>query len=72
MVDRDELPDGGASVMAATVRAIRARSPEIMSHNLETLRRLTPLVRSSYHAGEQYQSFRGELARLRAARGLRA
>ncbi len=72
MVNRDDLPDGGASMMASTVRAIRARSPdctievlgsdfmgsreaiaavvesgpEIMSHNLETVRRLTPLVRS--------------------------
>lgn len=72
MVNRDDLPDGGASVMAATVRAIRARSPEcsvevltsdflgsrdaiaavvesapeIVSHNVETVRRLTPRVRS--------------------------
>ncbi len=72
MVDRDDLPDGGAAMMAATVRAIRARvsgcsievltsdfmgsresirtvvesGPDIMSHNLETVRRLTPLVRS--------------------------
>jgi lipoic acid synthetase len=72
MVNRDELPDGGASVMAATVRAIRARvpacsvevltsdfmgspdaieavvrsAPDIISHNVETVRRLTPLVRS--------------------------
>ncbi len=72
MVNRDDLPDGGASVMAATVRAIRARAPEcsvevltsdflgsreaiaavveshpeIVSHNLETVRRLTPRVRS--------------------------
>ena len=27
MVNRDDLPDGGASVVAATVRAIRARAP---------------------------------------------
>jgi lipoyl synthase len=72
MVNRDDLPDGGASVMAATVRQIHARSPgcsvevltsdfmgsedairtvvesapEILSHNVETVRRLTPLVRS--------------------------
>jgi lipoyl synthase len=72
MVNRDDLPDGGASVVAATVRQIRARSPEctvevltsdfmgsreairvvvesrpeILSHNIETVRRLTPRVRS--------------------------
>ncbi|HEY9593511.1 MAG TPA: lipoyl synthase, partial [Spirochaetia bacterium] len=72
MVNRDDLADGGASVMAATVRAIRARvpdcsvevltsdfmgsgdaiakvveaAPEIVSHNVETVRRLTPRVRS--------------------------
>jgi len=72
MVNRDDLADGGASVMAATVRAIRWRSPEcsvevltsdfmgseeaigavaesspdIISHNVETVRRLTPRVRS--------------------------
>jgi lipoyl synthase len=27
-VDRDDLPDGGAAVFAATIRAIRARAPE--------------------------------------------
>jgi len=72
MVNRDDLADGGASVMAATVRAIRARvptcsvevltsdfmgsrdaissvveaHPDIVSHNVETVRRLTPRVRS--------------------------
>ncbi len=72
MVNRDDLPDGGASLMAATVRAIRRDNPgcsievlasdfmgdaeairrvvesrpDILSHNLETVRRLTPLVRS--------------------------
>jgi lipoic acid synthetase len=72
MVNRDDLPDGGANVMAATVRAIHARvpdctvevltsdflgsrsaiaavvesRPEIVSHNVETVRRLTPRVRS--------------------------
>ncbi len=72
MVNRDDLADGGASVMAATVRAIRARvpgcsvevltsdfmgsreaistvveaHPDIISHNVETVRRLTPRVRS--------------------------
>ncbi len=72
MVNRDDLPDGGAAAMAATVRAIRARvpdcsvevltsdfmgsreaiaavvasGPDIVSHNVETVRRLTPRVRS--------------------------
>ena len=72
MVNRDDLEDGGAEVMAATVRKIHEFSPgcsvevlssdlmgerislekmmtgnpEIMSHNLETVRRLTPGVRS--------------------------
>ena len=72
MVNRDDLPDGGASLMAATVLAIRGENPDcsiellcsdfmgdpqairlvvdsrpdILSHNLETVRRLTPLVRS--------------------------
>ncbi len=71
MVNRDELADGGAQIMADTVRRIHdlcettvevlssdlmgdAESirivcdsrPEIMSHNLETVRRLTPQVRS--------------------------
>ncbi len=72
MVNRDDLEDGGASVMAATVRAIHAQAaecsvevltsdfmgsreairivvesaPDIVSHNVETVRRLTPRVRS--------------------------
>lgn len=70
-VDRDDLPDGGSEIWAATVRAIRRQSPgttmetlipdfggkwenlqriidaapEIVSHNLETVRRLTKEVR---------------------------
>lgn len=72
MVNRDDMRDGGATHVAATVHAIRtyarqctvevlssdlmgdrksieilsASKPEIMSHNIETIRRLTPLVRS--------------------------
>lgn len=72
MVNRDDLKDGGAQIMADTVREIRSQAPEctvevltsdfmgnrdaiavvldaepaIMSHNLETVRRLTPQVRS--------------------------
>ncbi len=72
MVNRDDLKDGGAGMMAATVRAIHHQAPdctievligdflgnrdaiaavlearpEIMSHNVETVRRLTRQVRS--------------------------
>lgn len=68
-VDRDDLPDGGASHYAATILAIRRWSPEslvevlipdytderlvtvlrarpdVLGHNIEVVRRLTPLVR---------------------------
>ncbi len=70
-VDRDYLPDGGSEIWAATVKAIRRKSPgttmetlipdfagkwenlqriidvapEVVSHNLETVRRLTKQVR---------------------------
>lgn len=72
MVNRDDLEDGGAEVMARTVASIRDASrecsvevlssdmmgrqssiqtmldaqPQIMSHNIETVERLTPAVRS--------------------------
>lgn len=72
MVTRDDLPDGGAGAMVATVCAIRERSPdcgvevlssdfrgsmaaletvaavrpEVFGHNIETVRRLTPRVRT--------------------------
>ncbi|POQ98562.1 lipoyl synthase [Alkalispirochaeta sphaeroplastigenens] len=72
MVNRDDLADGGASVVAETVRAIRGAAPgcavelltgdfqgdrealglvlesepEVMGHNLETVRRLSRQVRS--------------------------
>ena len=71
-VDRDDLPDKGATHWAAVVRAIHETTPEvtietlipdfdaieellqkvidqkpdIISHNLETVERITPLVRS--------------------------
>jgi lipoyl synthase len=89
MVNRDDLPDGGASLVAATVIAIHARSPEcsvevltsdfmgsreaiasvvqsnpdIVSHNVETVRRLTPRVRSK-------SSYDRSLLFLRTAREL--
>lgn len=70
-VDRDDLPDGGSTIWAETVKAVRRISPgttmetlipdfagkwenlqriidaapEIVSHNLETVRRLTKQVR---------------------------
>ena len=72
MVNRDDLPDGGAGIVAATVNVIRRRipdcsievlvsdfmgnrdaiekvmatRPDIFSHNVETVRRLTTLIRS--------------------------
>jgi lipoic acid synthetase len=72
-VDRDDLPDGGASIWAATIRKVKElnpgttietlvpdfggnpdhlktlidAAPDIISHNLETVKRLTPQVRSA-------------------------
>ncbi|MBE0661087.1 MAG: lipoyl synthase [Bacteroidales bacterium] len=72
-VDRDDLEDGGASIWAETVKAVRKENPgttievlipdfqenkdhlqlvldqkpNITAHNLETVRRLTPIVRSA-------------------------
>lgn len=71
-VARDELPDGGASFWADTIRTIKSlnpdttmevlipdfrrgtraldlvinEKPEVISHNMETVERLTPTVRS--------------------------
>ena len=71
-VDRDDLPDGGASFWAETIRMIRDvnpdikmetlipdfdgklenlqkitdASPDVISHNIETVKRLTPLIRT--------------------------
>ena len=70
-VTRDDLPDGGAGIFAATIRAIRRKipgagvevlvpdfmgsheslrivleaGPNVFAHNLETVRRLQPVVR---------------------------
>ncbi len=72
MVNRDDLPDGGAGLVAETVRAVRRLKPEcsielltsdmmgrresigtiveskpaILGHNIETVQRLTPRIRS--------------------------
>jgi len=71
-VDRDDLPDGGASVWVETIERVKELNPgitmevlipdfqgntnlvqqiidagpEVISHNLETVRRLSPVVRS--------------------------
>ena len=71
-VDRDDLPDGGASFWAEVIRSVRRRNPgttvetlipdfdgkpeniqkiidagpDIISHNVETVERLTPLIRT--------------------------
>lgn len=71
-VDRDDLPDGGASFWAATIKKIKEvnsgltiealipdfdgkhediqkiidASPDVISHNIETVRRLTPVIRT--------------------------
>ena len=71
-VDRDDLPDGGASVWAETIRKIKLENPgitmetlipdfdakaeliqkiidagpEVISHNVETVKRLTPVIRT--------------------------
>lgn len=78
-VDRDDLPDGGASHFAATIRAIKQQDqdvivevlipdfqgnlddvrkvgdagPEVMAHNIETTRPLTPRVRDPRATYEQ-------------------
>lgn len=92
-VDRDDLPDGGAAIWAATVRRVKElnpgttietlvpdfggnagylqqvidAAPDIISHNLETVRRLTPQIRS---AAQYNRSL--EVLRQIAASGLRA
>lgn len=71
-VDRDDLPDGGATVWANTIRRIKEvnpsttietlipdfdgkpeciqkiidAEPEVISHNVETVKRLTPVIRT--------------------------
>ncbi len=71
-VDRDDLPDGGATVWANTIKRIKEvnpsitietlipdfdgkheciqkiidAGPEVISHNVETVRRLTPVIRT--------------------------
>lgn len=71
-VDRDDLPDGGASFWAEVINAVKRKNPgttietlipdfdgkpeniqiiidanpDVISHNIETVRRLTPLIRT--------------------------
>ena len=71
-VDRDDLPDGGASIWADTIREVKEvnkgitvealipdfdgrkenirmvidASADVISHNIETVRRLTPVIRT--------------------------
>jgi lipoic acid synthetase len=71
-VDRDDLPDGGASFWAETIRCVKDinpgttietlipdfdakpeniqkvidAGPDVMSHNIETVKRLTPMIRT--------------------------
>lgn len=71
-VDRDDLPDGGASFWAETIRSIKSVNPEmtletlipdfdgnekniqkiidecpdVIAHNIETVKRLTPVIRT--------------------------
>ena len=89
MVNRDDLADGGAAIMAQTVSEIREQAPDctvevlcsdfmgdresirlivgsrpdINSHNVETVRRLTPRVRSrsSYDRSLSYLRISREL-----------
>jgi lipoic acid synthetase len=90
-VTRDDLPDGGASHFAATVRAVRslapqcgiellipdfsgngdslgmvaAANPQVIGHNLETVRRLSLSVRS----GSRHERSLGVLKYLRSLGG---
>jgi len=90
-VDRDDLPDGGASHFAETIREIKARDPEILvealipdfqgdldavrsvvdagpdvlDHNLETVRRLQGVAR------DPRANYERSLSVLRGAKGMR-
>jgi lipoic acid synthetase len=94
-VNRDELPDGGASHFAATVRELKARDPEIMvevlipdfqgdlsavdqliaagpeviAHNVETVRRLSRTVRDVRATFDQSLRVLEHVDRAGAGRG---
>ncbi len=87
-VTRDDLPDGGAAIFAAVIRALHAipvrvevltpdfqgqessiaavlaAAPEVFNHNLETVRRLQPLIRPQADYDRSLQVLRSA-ARLR-------
>ncbi len=89
-VCRDDLDDGGAAVLASTVRSIRSRSPgtlvelligdlagredslrtviasepDVLAHNLETVRRLSPSIRDHRAAYDQSLSVLDQSKRL--------
>jgi lipoic acid synthetase len=91
-VDRDDLPDGGASHFAATIREIKARDPDILvealvpdfqgdmeavrtvvtagpdvlDHNIETVRRLQGVAR------DRRANYEQSLQVLRDAKAMRA
>ncbi len=91
-VDRDDLPDGGAAHFGATIRAIKARDPEVLvealipdfqgdqeavrtvveaqpdvlDHNVETVRRLQSVAR------DRRANYAQSLAVLRDAKAIRA
>ena len=90
-VTRDDVPDGGAAIFAATIRRVRARlpgcaievlipdfqanpealatvmaaAPDVLNHNIETVRRLHPEVRPR-------TGYDNSLELLRRARGFGA
>ncbi len=90
-VTRDDLPDGGASHFAATVKALKREIPgvvvealipdfrgslealrivvdsgvDVLAHNIETVRRLTPLVRDPRASYERSLWVLREAKRLR-------
>lgn len=90
-VTRDDVPDGGAAIFAATIRRVRARAPgcaievlipdfesnwdalatvmaarpDVLNHNIETVRRLHAAVRPR-------TGYDNSLELLRRARGLGA
>jgi lipoyl synthase len=92
-VCRDDLADGGASVLAETVQAIRAASPQtlvelligdlaareeslqtvvdaspdVLAHNLETVRRLSPMARDRRAGYDQSLEVLCEVKRLSSA-----
>ena len=46
-VARDDLNDGGARFWASTIKMVIDAGPEVISHNLETVKRLSPVIRNN-------------------------